>query len=603
MPQAGSPPLSGLRVLELATGIAGPYAGRLLALLGADVVKLEPAGGDPTRAQRVDDRPLAGASPLFLHLGAGKRCEPRERADLPALLAWAQVTIDDRVRAELDPASVLGAGPAPRVLASVTPWGFEAPAGGGIADELLAQAHVIPGTVRPADWTLQCQVYGRPERIDDPRFDRRNRLRNHAELRALLQPWYDARGKHEIFRAALDAGWAAAMILTARDVLDDEHLRERGFLCEVAHRGRRVVVPAAPWRGEGLPCARARVSDGADDEEVRELLRSGAARAALPPLAGVRVLELTRAWAGPFVGRFFGACGADVIKLEAARSPDGWRARLRWRDAGVAIPPSADPDAFTWDAAALYNGLNRNKRGLSLDLTRPGARELVLRIVESTDIVVVNMTHRVLADFGLEYEVLARANPRLVLVKMPALGASGPYRAMPGYGMLIEGMGGFAARFGDRGEPARASAPAAAARSTCRSRRPRGCCPARASRSRRSKAAIPIAWATRSPAAGHPASTRPPTAGSRSSCATTPSARASSRRPAARSMRSPAVASASAKRSMRTSRAGRDRESPPTSSASCAPAASARAPSGTSAATRPRPSSPPSRRSSRSSIP
>ncbi len=554
MSQAASPPLQGLRVLELASGVAGPYAGRLLGALGAEVVKLEPPGGDPARAQGVDDRPLAGPSPLFLHLNAGKRIAPRAGAELPALLAWAQLVLDDRVRAELDPRSVLDAGPAPRVLVSVTPWGFEAPESGAIADELLAQAvsgalladtevdrprrfpgwqsqylagayaatgglallaeggarhldvawtsallsgvegalsvalhsdgagparerqagiqygafpsgvfrcadgHVIPGSVRPVDWTLQCQVYGRPDLLGDPRFDRKNRLRNHAELRELVQPWYDARGKREIFRAALDAGWAAAMVLTARDALGDEHLRARGFLAEASQGERRFSVPAAPWRGEGLPARGLLVSAGRDDREVGDLVGANAARAALPPLAGVRVLELTRAWAGPFVGRFLGAFGADVIKLEGARSPDGWRARLRWRDAGVAIAPGIDPDAYTWDAAALYNGLNRNKRGLSVDLTRPAARELALRLCETVDVVVVNMTHRVLADFGLEYDALARVNPRLSLVNLPALGASGPYRAMPGYGMLIEGMGGFAARFGDRDEAARATA-------------------------------------------------------------------------------------------------------------------------------------------------
>ena len=71
MTQADAP-LTGLRVLELATGVAGPYAGRLLAMLGATVVKVEPPGGDPARTKQVDDRPLTGISPLYLHLNAGK---------------------------------------------------------------------------------------------------------------------------------------------------------------------------------------------------------------------------------------------------------------------------------------------------------------------------------------------------------------------------------------------------------------------------------------------------------------------------------------------------------------------------------------------------
>src|SRR5512145_2787662 len=102
MPEA--PPLAGLRVLELATGVAGPYAGRLLALLGATVVKVEPDGGDPARTYPVDDRPLAGTSPLYLHLNAGKRSLRRASADLPRLLDWAQIVLDDRVRRELDSA-------------------------------------------------------------------------------------------------------------------------------------------------------------------------------------------------------------------------------------------------------------------------------------------------------------------------------------------------------------------------------------------------------------------------------------------------------------------------------------------------------------------
>ena len=65
-------PLTGFRVLETATGIAGPYAGRLLAMLGATVVKVEPPGGDPARTQPVDDEPVIGTSPLFVHLNAGR---------------------------------------------------------------------------------------------------------------------------------------------------------------------------------------------------------------------------------------------------------------------------------------------------------------------------------------------------------------------------------------------------------------------------------------------------------------------------------------------------------------------------------------------------
>ncbi|MGH9888099.1 MAG: CoA transferase, partial [bacterium] len=132
------PPLAGLRVLELAGGVAGPYAGRLLALLGAEVWKVEPDAGDPARVYPVDDRPLTGTSPLYLHLNAGKHSLRRSRADLARLLDWAQVVLDDRVRRELE--RVTPDPRAARLLVSVTPWGFESPENGGIADELLVQA-------------------------------------------------------------------------------------------------------------------------------------------------------------------------------------------------------------------------------------------------------------------------------------------------------------------------------------------------------------------------------------------------------------------------------------------------------------------------------
>ncbi len=125
-------PLAGLRILETATGIAGPYAGRLLAMLGATVVKVEPPAGDPARRQPVDDEPVSGTSPLFVHLNAGKRNVAPDAVDR----GWAHVVIDDRVRGELDPAELTGG---PR-LVSVTPWGVDGPRRGRIDDELIVQA-------------------------------------------------------------------------------------------------------------------------------------------------------------------------------------------------------------------------------------------------------------------------------------------------------------------------------------------------------------------------------------------------------------------------------------------------------------------------------
>ncbi len=138
------PPLDGMRVLELATGIAGPYGGRLLAMLGASVVKVEPETGDPVRWLPVDDAPLVGTSPVYLHLNSGKRNVAVAAVDLSLALDWADVVIDSRVRAQLsgrplDP-ELLRARPGAPHMVSATAWGFEAAEPGTVADELLVQA-------------------------------------------------------------------------------------------------------------------------------------------------------------------------------------------------------------------------------------------------------------------------------------------------------------------------------------------------------------------------------------------------------------------------------------------------------------------------------
>src|SRR2546423_11290473 len=113
MPIAMNGPLSRLRVLELASGVAGPYAGRLFAMLGADVVKVEPPGGDCARTLPVDGGREPDPSPAFLHLNAGKRIVPQAPASL------ADVVLDDHLRAELPDVG-------DAMLVSVTAWGIDA---------------------------------------------------------------------------------------------------------------------------------------------------------------------------------------------------------------------------------------------------------------------------------------------------------------------------------------------------------------------------------------------------------------------------------------------------------------------------------------------
>jgi crotonobetainyl-CoA:carnitine CoA-transferase CaiB-like acyl-CoA transferase len=134
-----TPPLHGLRVIETATGVSGPYAGRLLASLGAQVVKIEPAGGDPARTQQVDDVPLGEGelSPLFIHLNAGKLNTDAESIDP----SWADVVLASDVLSGLrdsrwDPDRLRRHNTR---LVTTTAWGSDASTPGCMADELLVQ--------------------------------------------------------------------------------------------------------------------------------------------------------------------------------------------------------------------------------------------------------------------------------------------------------------------------------------------------------------------------------------------------------------------------------------------------------------------------------
>lgn len=133
-------PLQGLRIAEFGLGVAAPYAGQLLQLLGATVAKFEPPEGDPARTYPVDDRSLEGTSPLFRYLNAGKRSVPSTDARRAKAIEWADFILESTVRADADPMLLAAVERKSVRLAAVTAWGFDAEEPGEIDDELLVQA-------------------------------------------------------------------------------------------------------------------------------------------------------------------------------------------------------------------------------------------------------------------------------------------------------------------------------------------------------------------------------------------------------------------------------------------------------------------------------
>lgn len=148
------------------------------------------------------------------------------------------------------------------------------------------------------------------------------------------------------------------------------------------------------------------------------------------PLSGLRVVELARILAGPWIGQTLADLGADVIKVESPRGDDtrGWG------------PPFIDVEGES--SAAYFHACNRGKRSITADFGTEEGRELVRRLARRADIVIENFKVGGLAKYGLDYASLREINPRLVYCSVTGFGQSGPYAKRAGYDFMIQGMGG-----------------------------------------------------------------------------------------------------------------------------------------------------------------
>jgi crotonobetainyl-CoA:carnitine CoA-transferase CaiB-like acyl-CoA transferase len=148
-------------------------------------------------------------------------------------------------------------------------------------------------------------------------------------------------------------------------------------------------------------------------------------------LEGVRVLELARVLAGPWIGQTLADLGADVVKVE---SPEGDETR-GWG------PPFIETEGEK--SAAYFHGCNRGKRSIVADFSTERGREIVRRLAARSDVLIENFKVGGLKKFGLDYESLSAINPRLVYCSLTGFGQTGPYAKRPGYDFLIQGMSGY----------------------------------------------------------------------------------------------------------------------------------------------------------------
>ncbi|MXX74998.1 MAG: CoA transferase [Holophagales bacterium] len=566
------PPCSDLRVIEVAGSPAGAYAARLLALCGADVLRIEPPDGDPWRevGERWRD---VGAEYAYLNLGKrAARLRPSAdggRAQVLELVerSGADVIIESGAPGPLEP--LIDEADAPHaVLLRISPFGLGAggrdvwsetgpprsneftddawsghtflngradrepiarpglhahcqagahAAIGGLA-ALLARSrigrgqtvdvshveglaamhqyttvmwtqarHVLPrvGNTQGGPWhpigVYRCKdgyvflampswemvrpfllAAGLDAVVEDARFVRDvDRAHHRLEFDRAIEPWLLAHTTAEIIELGVRARVPIGPIHDALGVLEDPHFRAREFFVPI-DGAEGPLVPRGPFVLDGkalvlslgdatigpaplLDDAPAWSSPGGSAGEGDAALDRG-------PLQGVRVLDLTRVWAGPLATRILGDLGADVIKVEAAwsRGP----ATRPARDGALShLFPEDDVGERPFNRSAAFNKMNRNKRSLTLELDDPEAKRLFERMVERADVVCDNFSPRVMPKLGLDADRLREINPRVVAVAMPGFGHSGPYRDRLAYGPLIEASMGLTSHIGYRGGP------------------------------------------------------------------------------------------------------------------------------------------------------
>jgi len=176
------------------------------------------------------------------------------------------------------------------------------------------------------------------------------------------------------------------------------------------------------------------------------------------PLAGVRVLDLTRVLAGPWAGQNLADLGAEVIKIERPGKGDDARA--------FGPPWLKDAAGRETTESAYFACANRAKKSVTLDLSRPAGQAIAHELAAQSDVLLENYKVGDLARYGLGYEQLRAANPGLIYCSITGFGQTGPYRDRPGYDFMIQGMAGLMSVTGERddlpgGGPQKAGIPIA----------------------------------------------------------------------------------------------------------------------------------------------
>ena len=315
-----------------------------------------------------------------------------------------------------------------------------------------------------ARWAEAMEFVGLDELAHDPVYAPvmgRN-TRDPWPVRHALAQAAATRDKWELFHGLSRLRCLAGVVQDAAELVESEQLHARGFVVQARLDGQtvRAAGPSAqlsetPWSldrpapalGEHGAALRA---EAVTDRPVRRRDSTEMAKSE-PPLAGVRVLAFTQAWAGTFGTELLARLGADVVQIESRARPDVWRG------AGAPVPPAVrrdDVEQSPLNTNGMYNSVNMNKRAITLDMTHPRGREIFWRLVPRFDVVADNFSPHVMPNWGVTLETLRAARPDIVFASVSGFGTKGPFAEYPANGHTTEPMSGLSSIHGYEGDRA-----------------------------------------------------------------------------------------------------------------------------------------------------
>ena len=293
----------------------------------------------------------------------------------------------------------------------------------------------------PAQWRSFCDMLDLPDLRDDPELIASRTRYPHAErIETAFNTKFPA--KTALEWAALGREHKVPMVWVpdAEGIIDHPIFNARGSLAEFTVDGQTFKVPRTPFRLEQTP---PRFNLG-EEVEAAQSEPLPAAADPMAPLTGIRVMDFSMGWAGPLATRTLADLGAEVIKVEAGRYPDWWRA-VDWAPEAIA--------RGQYEESRHFAALNRGKKSASLDLTQEDGLALAKDLVAQSHIVIENQAAGVMPRLGLGWEQLSAGREDLIYLSMSAYGSGNDWSETRAYGSVLEQGSGLPSFCGREGDP------------------------------------------------------------------------------------------------------------------------------------------------------